>query len=385
MKFLLVTLLLPLSALAQMTDKELHRVIDTLENPTKIANDLCDESVKKDHPWCKDFKKSLCEIKKSNTGKTFEDYDQELMDKYVTSLPATATPLEIARAKFKAMQAAEKETADRTGVTADDTKNLVGDVKASLIKNIRDSKFPKQREDHMVKTVSEIQITDAAGIVAHMKAFHKKHNPTMSAADVEIDAITYYENTCGAQGMANNAFYAPDWNVFVFCPGLIQSGSEYGLSKEDLLTGLSFTVGHEIGHSIDSQKIEGRVTVNQAAYAPMGACVKKENRAMDWNKQRGEVVGDYWGTKVIADRLINEKRMGEDVLNISALAMDGFCEDSAGDDEHPAGTFRIETLFGRQPQIRNQLECEGPTPEKPYCGLEGAQPPRPVTTKPKTK
>lgn len=381
MKILLTALLFSLPAIAQMNPSDIKKVTTLLEDPTKLTNDLCaPEGEKKEEPWCQDLEKSICAVKKTAT-KQVGDYDLELKTKYVTSLPSTATDVQIARAQMKAIAAAEKETADRTKITAEDQTKLIADVKASMIQQIKSSGFPKQREDYMVKTVSGIVLNDAKTYVDKVIKTVTKDNPRSTKEDIEAVSVESYTDPCGEQGMEANAFYDATYNVFVLCPGLTQSASEYGRTKEEILTALTFTIGHEIGHSIDSKKYADRLAVNKIAYAKMGECYVAETPGLSWEDQRGEIIGDYWGTRVMAERLKTEGRVGEQAFYANVMAMDTLCG-GAGDTEHPAGDFRMNKILSRDPQNRTQLECAPPTPEKPFCSLTGAQPPKPAPAKP---
>lgn len=381
MKVLLATLLFTLPALAQVTASDVSKITHILSNPAGLTNDLCArEGEKKEEPWCQDLEKSICAVKKTAT-KQVGDFDKELETKFVTSLPATATDLEIARAHMKAAQAAEKETADRTKITLEDQTKLIADVKASLISQIKSSGFPKQREDYMVKTVSDIVLNDSKAYLEKVIKSVTKNNPHSTKDDIEKVSIESYTGSCGNQGMEANAFYDAEFNVFVLCPGLTQSASEYGRTKEEVLTALTFTIGHEIGHSIDSKKYADRLAVNKVAYAKMGECYVAETPGLSWEDQRGEIIGDYWGTRVMAERLKAEGRLGEQAFYANVMAMDTLCG-GAGDTEHPAGDFRMNKILSRDPQNRTQMECAPPTPEKPFCSLTGAQPPKPAPAKP---
>lgn len=379
MKVLLTALLFSLPALAQIAPSDVSTVVNTLSNPADLTTIKCDPE-KKEEAWCQDLEKSICAIKKTAT-KQVGDYANELEAKYVTPLPASATAIDIARAHMKAIAVAETETAQRTNISAEDNTKLIADVKASMINQIKGSGFPKQREDYMVQTVSGIVLNDAKTYVDKVIKSVTKANPRSTKDDIEQVSIESYTNACGPHGMEANAFYDAEFNVFVLCPGLTQSASEYGRSKEEILTGLTFTIGHEIGHSIDSKKYADRLAVNKIAYAKMGECYQAETPGLSWEDQRGEIIGDYWGTRVMAERLKTEGRVGQEAFYANVMAMDTLCG-GAGDTEHPGGSFRMNNILSRDPQNRAQMECGAPTVEKPFCSLTGAQPPKPKPATP---
>ncbi len=379
MKLIFFTLLLSSLAHAHGPHRRLASAINILQDPSAGTNNLCAETEPEPGAWCEDLAASVC-ADAPTTAVNYGSMAEALVKTHVASLPPSASALDVVRAQMNAIAAAERETAERTKISADDLSNLTSEVRASLIRQINGSPIAAANKTQMTDRISTLSFKSAAEVVNIEKQRILRENPDFTEADAETDAVIFYTDTCGSEGMELNAFYDSGSNAFVICPGLLQSFSDLGKNKEAAMRGLEFTLIHEVGHSIDGiEYLPGTPVTDQAVYENMKTCHEAENPEMSWENQRGEIIADFWAVKVLSERYGNRKILGEEVRDNIALAMNGLdlCNVD-GDKAHPAGTFRMNNIFGRDPQIRAQLECEAPTPEKPYCGINGAQPPRPT-------
>lgn len=376
MKILLMSLFLISLAEAHDNHRVYRNAFRVIQDPAAAVNEECDQNEQGSPGRCESLSTAICSIQKT-AATTVDSYDQDLINRF-TALPPNSTDLQISRAYLQAVTAAENETATRTGISRDDLNSLMGELRTSMISMISSSPIPPERQTEMKDIVSGIRMVNARELVELEKQRIKSENPQMSDEDVEIDAILGYTETCGTQGMSQNAFYDPPSNTVIFCPGLIQSASEYGRSEAEVLNGLAFTVTHELAHSIDGYIFNGTPdNIDPAVYDQMKACYLNETPSLPWIAQQGEIVADYWGSRVLAERLRSQGVLGEETVANLALAMDGMCG-LPGDTDHPDTNFRIDNILARDPQIRAQLECDPPTVERPFCGLSGAQPSRPT-------
>ncbi len=354
-----ILLLLSLLISTPLMAIELDSIINILDNPLELPTAQCTTL---EHPWCNNLEKSICSIKKTAV-KQLEYFDKDLEKKYVTSLPKKASAVEISKGKFKAIEAAEAETIQRTKITFEEQAKLIEDVKKTMIAEIQKLGLAKNREDYMVKKVSDVYLQSASTLINDLQ---KQYQKNRSEANSLTEAVSYYTEACGSQGMESNAFFSEDENALILCPGIIQSASEFGTSKEDILTALSFTIGHEIGHSIDGRLYQDQMTINPEVFDQMKKCYIAETPSLNWPARSAEVISDFWVTVVMASSLKDEGKTAKEVFRSAAIAMDGLCAET-GDEEHPAGSFRMNKILSRNPQMRELLECAPPTSHRGWA------------------
>lgn len=363
MKIFILLLAISVSVHAQ-DKKDLKRMLNVLENPGKILNEPCVEVVNSATPWCQDLSTASCAVRKTND--QLATVDQELFNRFAP--PSNATDEVKVAAQMATIAAAEAELEARSNISNADLVGLISEVRSSMMGMLNTPAIPAATQAQMRQTLSSITFRSGIQYIEKSKQSFKAANPTMSELDLQVNAMAEWIEFCGETGMNENAFYSYEHQTMVLCPGLIQSVSEYGKPKQEVLNGLAFTIGHEIAHSIDSNE-QPRI------YDKMGQChvANAGTTTFVWGNQEGEVSADYWGARVLGARLISQGITGQDAVNNIALAMDGLCDDLA-DVAHPSGVFRIDNILSRDPQLRTALSCEPPTAAKPFCSLEGAQP-----------
>ena len=94
-------------------------------------------------------------------------------------------------------------------------------------------------------------------------------------------------------------------------------------------------------------------------------------------KQTEEAVADTIGAAVVGERV--RGKSAAETLNILRSSTNILCfttgQESDGEKgEHPSGTFRINNLIGRNPEIMEALGCGKPTPQNPVCLVQGRVP-----------
>jgi len=153
-----------------------------------------------------------------------------------------------------------------------------------------------------------------------------------------------------------------------------------------------FTMGHELGHSIDPCEIR-QARLSYPAYDRLTACflrtglVQTSNTRSECgeNDQLSETFADWIGTQVSAEALktFSNEFHGAQLINATANSVRDLCEQDDQDNEpeeldtstHPSPKVRIEKIFGDQPGIRSVLGCA--VPEKSvsqYCSFESQNP-----------
>jgi hypothetical protein len=145
-----------------------------------------------------------------------------------------------------------------------------------------------------------------------------------------------------------------------------------------------FTMGHELGHSIDPCEIRN-ARLSFPAYDRLEACFQKtgivatsKNRAeCENNDQLSEAFADWIGTQVVSDalRIFSAEFHGTQLVNAASNSVRDLCEQDDANDldtsDHPPPVVRIEKIFGNQPGIRSVLGCSVPVPsQSQYCGFD---------------
>ena len=156
-----------------------------------------------------------------------------------------------------------------------------------------------------------------------------------------------------------------------------------------------FTLGHELGHSIDPCEIR-QARLSYPAYDRLTACflrtglvkTTKLRTECAENDQLSETFADWIAAKVSAEALKNfsNEFHGPQLVNAAENSVRDLCEqDDPSDptdldeDNHPSPRVRIERIYGANPEIRNLLGCEKISPSTDYCGFESILPPTPIS------
>jgi hypothetical protein len=147
---------------------------------------------------------------------------------------------------------------------------------------------------------------------------------------------------------------------------------------------LVFTMGHELGHSIDPCEVRS-ARLSFPAYDRLTACflktglvaTSKTRQECDEDDQLSETFADWMGAQITAEALktFATEYHGAQLVSATANAVRDLCEqdDSADLDTitHPSPKVRIERIFGNQPEVRSVLGCFPIAPPlAPYCGFD---------------
>ena len=149
-----------------------------------------------------------------------------------------------------------------------------------------------------------------------------------------------------------------------------------------------FTLAHEFGHAIDPCELRS-AGLSFPAYDRLTACFlqfgwvplhKDRSTECGENDQLSEIFADWLAVRVTAAALktFATEFHATQLVGAAVNAVRDLCEQDDPQLEvdltnHPAPQFRIESIFGRNPKVREILGC-GPAPGSEYCSFE-FQPP----------
>lgn len=357
--FYILALMICFSALAQTSDAVMRtfRNINELNGST-FEYQACSSQDPNAPVYCKNPHQYICAQKKSDnfTAKL----DEQLIKDYWQQLGRAPSKKMINETFVKTMNLVETKTQERTGIKTTDINQAMNEVKTTMIKFIQDTTLIRREyKRDMIERISEVVLVPATGYVDLLVDYGKTQSPQTSEEDLRYQAIEMYMSSCGVNGLETNAFYMA--GMMVVCPGIIASMSDYQTSKEQMLTALKFTLGHEIGHAIDAG-------VKPAVYMKMKDCYKQiSGDPTIWDNENGnEISADYWGALALGSQL--DPTRPEVNARTLALSVDGICglEDSE---------FRFNQILAKHPYLARALNCSSTTREAPFCSLNGSYSP----------
>lgn len=370
----LLSVFFSLVAFANDTSTGIRRTFQIIDEINGQTFDYfgCDSDDPNAPEYCKDLYKYVCSMKKKTNKQ--ETLDSELNGKYWNVLSRNCTHKQFNDTVKVTHQRSEESVYQITNVMRDDVRNALSDSKTALFQFISATNLiNNEHKSSMIQKISNVSLLYGKEYVEKLVVQGKKQAPNMSEEELKVHANKLYMSACGMNGMEINAFF--DNGNLVLCPGLLISMSDYGGKKDEILSALRFTIGHEIGHSIDA-------AVYPDVYNKMQTCyqdVSKDNNI--WKADMaGEITADYWGAIAMATNTQSSFRTPklnpndpEKNARIIAYSVDGFCRPpTESGSPHPEGAFRINQTIGKHPYIARALNCEPAKVEAPYCSLKGA-------------
>lgn len=352
---LLVLLFIPLSVFAQ--DREqLQDAFNVLSNPQGSILQSCEAT--KEPAFCIKLSDKICEMKKpkDNFKKFSDEVHKHHLDKqwtYVRQGKASMVSNERDAAQREAIKDVEKRIKKDTGVGDAELEKLFTDSMKSLMDTLKGTSLPADHKEKMIKELGRVKFMTSSTFIDKRIEEVKAALPTISDESARGAALRRYSAICSEIGMKVQANYEEATGEVILCPGLIQSVGDYGGSKADILTALSYTMAHEIGHAIDSG-------FSDESYNDFEAC-QEENTSVpnySWQAKGREISADFWGVDVYRKRIAAEGISGQYAVKNIAMASVNYCNE--GGYNHPDGKSRIDEYFGRQPEIRELLGCKQP-------------------------
>ena len=361
-------LLVTSSAFALDEDTRIYREgFDVLRNPSQAVNSVLCKSDDPKAPWCNDLYKHTCSYKKQSN--QLGALDKSLYDRFTGKIKPEFNQTQKNDAYYTAISAAEAEVFGQSLVKRPDIVQVFMDAKTFMRQSITSNPYiAKDKQSKMSEKIMNINLRTGREYIDETILSLQAKMPSQSKENVKKAAIEIYQSSCGQHGLDVNAFYQD--GKFILCPGLVYSLSDYGpRNKNEVMNALSFTIGHEMGHSIDTDSFPD-------VYSSMRACyVGMTGRQEIWNKDTAcEITGDYWGTLVMSNRLRAQGVKGADAAKVAAYAVDGFCANGAGSAMLWSGDFRVNKTMSSFPALREAMSCEGPSKENPACMISGRTP-----------
>ena len=302
-----------------------------------------------------------------------DQLDTSLNAKYWDTLGPTATP-----SVFNAMARSATSEAERRadeinswGPDGPMAQEVFETAKAAIATHLRNeaglSAELSGLMTEQLKAVTLIQTSE--DYVRSYISHERRQGNATGESELTMQAYRSYQSSCGQNGLRPNAFFA--FGSVVLCPGLALGLHDFSASRADAMDAMAYTLGHELGHAIDS-------SVWPQAYGGMAACYRSITQVTYiWEPGLAdEISADHWGALVLAQRLRARPAgppLPEQVVKIIAYATDGY--DASQSSTHPPAQFRVNQTIARHPDMVGLLGCPGAGEPNPTCTLRGRMPP----------
>ncbi len=348
-------------------------------SPSPLTTPIVDEECSADAPLqCREPVTAVCNIQKPEN--RIPQIDAAIKRRFFPR--EHRTPQARLNAYIGAAREAENQVYSQSPVTRDDVQGLFDNLRTNLRGLIaQNPNIPQNQRQRMYDQLGAVQFyVSGPEYMASELARRRTENPTSPDNEQIENTTNGYSGFC-EQGMGINALNRG--NKIHLCPGMIQSLIDRRSTREEMMNALAFTIGHELSHSIGPNNFPD-------LYKTMGECYGRLNNDPHyWNgrpridtpdAQSGhnhnhhsraeEIVADYWGTQLLAQRMASQGVTGESALRTIAHATDDFCNNDHGPG-YATGNDRIGQTVVRNPTIREALGC-GSQPARTSCSMAGA-------------
>lgn len=370
MKYLIPLLCLFMTSAFAQTTHNLSNSLNTLSNAKALGEIDCEDPYAPE--WCRNLYKSVCKVKK--TSNKLASLQQKVVSDIFSKVPKNADKKTNYDAVERGMKFAEDAVYSQGKVSRKDVSDLVTETKTAISRLISSNRtIPHEFKKPMIEQIEKVRFMTGTEYLEDLINWAQKHEPRRAREEHRQGALDLYASACGISGLEVNAFY--EEGNLILCPGLIYSLEDYNpKSKQEVLTALSFTIGHELTHSIDYGNIP-------PIYSNLKACYEDvmKDKTIFHDERGNEVTADFWGSLVFAQKLKDQNVKGTDAVRAVALATDGFCspvDPKQAPTAHPEGEFRVNMTLARTHELRKILGCDDLTKAFPGCTLEGALPKR---------
>ncbi len=370
---LLISALISMTASAgEMAMKRNFQILDELNGQT-FSYVGCSNDDPNAPAYCKDLYGYICSVQKKNNG--LSALDRDLTSSYWRNLTSNTTPAQFNRMVEATHGISEESVYKVAGIMRDEIRNTLSDAKTALKQFITSTPLiDSGSKAAMAAAIDNVNLRYGKEYVDSVVAHAKTQNPGVPEENIRAHANKMYLAACGSNGLEVNAFY--EGGSIVLCPGIMISMKDYDANKTEMLAALRFTLGHEMGHSIDTDSFPN-------AYTRMRGCYETvSGNSNIWQKgMAAEITADYWGAIALTSNFVRNTatlnpNQPEVNAKIVALSVDGFCTTPPTKGQpHPKGSFRVNQSIGKHPYVARALNCEPAQAESPYCSLMGAYSP----------
>lgn len=307
--------------------------------------------------------------------------------------------------------AAEAAVFQRSPASRSELSALVEESRVNMVAMVEANTYiPADKKLLMIQKLRDVKVFfTAAEFIADKAAMRMRTNPQRGLEWSTNRAFEEYTDKCQDHGLEVNAVNVGNIGI---CPGLIASLVDRTTSKTELLNAISFTLGHEMSHSIGPQDFpevytrlgecyntlsgnpqfwngdgsgssegKGRASrqVKQAASsgkptgpAPAAPANGGEEGPSGPDPMAEETTADWWGGQILAGRIRAQNLQGNEVIRTVGNATDGLCDSDEGGG-YTSGNNRIGLSILRAPGMRESVGCQVPEAESRSCGLNGVQ------------
>lgn len=333
--------------------------------------EACEVTNPNSPPYCQDLYGYICRMERPTSRQ--ETLDNRLNEEHWRRLPRNCTHQQFNEVVSVTHLESEQSVFQLAGISRDEVRMAFADSKSAIMQFITSSSLiPGEHRTAMANNINSTRLLYGREYVETLVQHAKRQHPNAPEEQIRAQANQLYMSVCGNNGLEVNAFY--EGGNMVICPGLLISMSDMGGSKEEMLAALRFTLGHELGHAIDTG------TEFASTYERMGQCYQENKENIAWNEgTMGEISADYWGVIALTNNVqrINTRVLGRERSNaadnarILGYALDGFCSTPpTADAPHPPGSYRVREVIADHPYVVDALDCY--RQNSVYCGLQGA-------------
>jgi len=221
----------------------------------------------------------------------------------------------------------------------------------------KESGMPQKVKDNFLKTIKDTTLISRDSMPKGLDEATKTYLNAMSILH------------CGVNNNAVNAFalWFNDKKYIMLCKGIITATVPPDGSQQQIIESLFFLLGHELGHHLHhadedhfdkfKECIAGHPSQKHLKHNSNNPIVRLFTDTKI-EPHMGEIVADFWGVKMIANRSHNYHLAHALQLMRNSYA---FLCGSRDEGIHPNGHYRINFLLRSNKDLMNSMSCIEPT------------------------